>query len=371
MKEEKKRILEMVEQGKLSAAEALNLLELLEKEGKEEKKLQLSSSLEKGSAGSGMNPGSQAKPDSLNYKVMAAKDKLIDFVDMALTKIKDSDLDFNFGSSLDVSYIFQQQDAAFSSILVDVANGQVDLIPWSSAEVRVECKAKVYRAKEQSEAVGLFMKETNFTVENEEFQFTNSQKWMKINAKIYVPDMIYEKIKIRLFNGSFYGEKLQVNELKAKTANGKLTLIRLDGRDAELETANGQIHLEEAHLRNIEAETINGSIDITGSCEKAGLHSFSGEISCRITNEDCKRVHAKTTASSIHIYLPEGAPIDGDLKTNLGSFHVNLGGIDVVEEKSEVGKKILRFKAHELSERKMFVLAESMSGSLSISRGRE
>ncbi|MBM7690953.1 DUF4097 and DUF4098 domain-containing protein YvlB [Peribacillus deserti] len=371
MQEERKRVLEMVEQGKLTAAEALTLLEQLEKSSleksvKQEEMVKELSAMVPSSAK--QTAGKPTKEDTFNQKVMVAKDKLFDFVDTALTKIKDFDLDLNFGPYKEISHIFQISDQDFSEIAADVSNGNIEIVPWASKEVRAECQVRVYRVKEQSEAVSEFMKETTFAVEKGTFQFINDQKWMKVSAKIFVPDRNYERITIRMFNGSAHGEKLQVNQIHAKTANGKITLAELTGKAGEFETANGQITLERSSFQSIEAETINGPIRVSGSCQRADLHSFNGHIECRIDNKECESIRAKAVTGSIDLYLPAGAAIDGDLKTNLGGFNINLGGIDVVEEKSDVGKKILRFKADQQSAQKILVLGESMSGSISVNR---
>ncbi|PLT29011.1 DUF4097 family beta strand repeat-containing protein [Peribacillus deserti] len=369
MKEERIRILEMIEQGKLTAAEALTLLEQLEKADAQvaAKQKDMINELSP-AASSHQSAGKPLKEETFNQKVLVAKDKLFDFVDTALSKIKDVDLDLNFGTFREIEHIFQIPDPDFTEIITDVSNGTIELIPWASQEVRAECKVKVYRVKDDLEAVREFMKETIFQVESGVFHFSNGQKWMKVAAKVFVPDRNYKKIKIRMFNGSALGEKLQVQKINAKTANGKIILAELRGKEAEFETANGHITLERSHFQSVEAETINGPITVSGSYERADVHSFNGHIECRIDNKECESIRAKAVTGSIDLFLPAGAAIDGDLKTNLGGFNINLGGIDVVEEKSDVGKKSLRFKADHQSQKKILVSGETMSGSISVNR---
>ena len=146
MKEERKRILKMVEEGKLTVDEALTLLEELEKSTKtmEEKQEQLVNEL---STVVVFKEEQKERSQSSYTNYQSAKDKIFDFVDSAIKKVKDLDLDLNFGKRIDISHIFQQKDAFVKKIDIDIANGNVQVIPWDQADIRVECQAQVYRVR--------------------------------------------------------------------------------------------------------------------------------------------------------------------------------------------------------------------------------
>src|SRR4051794_34737598 len=129
MKEERKRILKMVEEGKLTVDEALSLLEELEKSTKtmEEKQEQLVHEL---STVVTFQEGQKEQSQSSQNNYQSTKDKFFDFVDSAIKKVKDFDFDLNFGKRIDISHIFQQKDAAVKKIDIDIANGNVRIVPW-------------------------------------------------------------------------------------------------------------------------------------------------------------------------------------------------------------------------------------------------
>ncbi|WP_026694476.1 DUF4097 family beta strand repeat-containing protein [Peribacillus kribbensis] len=373
MQTEKKRILEMVEGGKLTASEALILLEQLDETSKKEEEKQNSFlfELEEEPAGNHKKKSfteKLSKDESFNQKVMVAKDKIFGFVDTALNKIKDFDLDLNFGSYFEVAHVYQTNDLDFTEISAEVSNGTIEIIPWATKEVRVECEARIYRAKDELEARSLFQAETSFGIKDGSMAFLNRQKSMKIAARILIPDHTYEQIAIRIFNGSAQGENLKARSIKAKTANGKIHLVNISGEEAEIDTANGGIILDQASFQKLAAETINGPISVSGAFHSIDVNSFNGEVKCLVENETCERVRAKAVTGSIDLVLPDGAGIDADLRTNLGGFNVNLGGIDVIEEKKDVAKKALRFKADGQKGERVYILAETMSGSISVLR---
>ena len=142
MKEERKRILKLVEEGKMTVDEALFLIEKLEKGGvkTEEKTTALSTNVKFEET---------KKQEYGNYKFNSVKDMVIDFVDTAFKKIKEFDLDLNFGQSVDINHIFHQNDAHLNQMDIDMANGSVKVVPWEQKDVRIECSAKVYRVENQ------------------------------------------------------------------------------------------------------------------------------------------------------------------------------------------------------------------------------
>lgn len=66
-----------------------------------------------------------------------------------MKKVKEVDLDLNFGHSFDVQHIFQFKDNDFSSVELQIANGAVNIVPWEDEDIRAECQAKVYRVDTQ------------------------------------------------------------------------------------------------------------------------------------------------------------------------------------------------------------------------------
>ena len=363
MNEEKKRILKMVEEGKLNVDAALALLEELEKaqQTMEQKQEQIVHELS-----TAVNFDEAKKEDPTQGKFQSTKEKIFDFVDSALKKIKDLDLDLNFGHSVEISHIFHHGDVNLKDMDIDVANGTLRIATWDQNDVRVECLAKVYRVETQEQARQNFLRDVQFAVEGQKLKFTTQQKWMKVDAVVYVPKARYDRVRFRMFNGSISGEDLNVEDFRVKTANGKINLDRLNGKRAEIETANGHIKVINSIIDELEAETINGAIKLDGNFRKMETQTFNGNVTYNLSGNRSELISAKATTGSVDIFVPEGVPVNGELKTNLGGFNVKLEGIQILEEKSEMIQKLLRFQSVNHPDRLLKVFADTKTGSITI-----
>ncbi|PLR99106.1 DUF4097 family beta strand repeat-containing protein [Bacillus sp. T33-2] len=374
MKEERKRILKMVEDGKLSVDEALTLLEGLEKAG---------NNMEQPAGGQNIESAStikfeevkkepeasvkfeEVKKEEYGYdKFQAVKDRVFDFVDTALKKVKDLDLDFNFGQSVAIRHIFQQREADINKIDIDLANGAVQVIPWDENEVRIQCDAMVYRVENEDEARSKFLQEAIFSVEGQKLRLAVQQKWMKVETIVSIPREQYDSIKIRLFNGPIQTGHLNVKDFKAKTANGKIKLEGLNTEKLEAETGHGAIDVKGSKAREIELETLHGAIKSEGDFAIADLQSVNGNITCTLHNQDCETIEAKTATGSIELIIPAAASASGNLKSNLGGFTVDLKDITVVEEKNEMVQKMMRFKPLVENQKQIRLYADTKTGSI-------
>jgi len=361
--EERKRILKLVEEGKLTAEEAIILLEKLEQgpqatEPESEIVNDLSTHVN--------FEQEQEKTEQTTYKQTSVKNKFVDFIDSAIKKIKDLDLDFNFGNAVEVSHIFQHSNVYLQEIDLDVANGSIDIVPWDENDVRIECDAKVYKIENQHEARQAFLKDVLFSIENGKLRFLIQKKQTKVKARIFIPRKHYEYIKIRMFNGPISTNGLSVTDFRGKTANGSIKLREFNATNIELEAVMGHIEVLDTTSKDCEIETINGTVNVSGSYEKLDLQSFNGNIVSTLHDDKCHTLHVKTTAGNIDIYTPVTSSIEGELKSNLGGFLCELPNMSVVEEKSEVVQKLLRFKTNQQVGKRCYIFADTKTGSVMI-----
>ncbi|WP_026559666.1 DUF4097 domain-containing protein [Bacillus sp. J37] len=359
MKEQRKRILRLVEEGKLSAEEALSLIEALEKEAavKEEKITALSTEV------LGDKQSSNDDHDSAEQK-QSIGNKLMDWVDSAVKKVKDMDLDLNFGKSIGLQHIFQFQGDSFQDIDIQLTNGSVSFEPWPEKDIRVECDVKVFRVENTEQARETFLAGVDCQVEGNRFVFFTEKKTMKINMIVRLPEQTYEQVKVKLFNGPIRGEDLRVEAIRVKTANGVVSFSSLNGAKGEFETANGQIKLTDAQFDKLELETISGHIQFNGSAEKVDAQSFNGNVQVKLNDDRCETFYAKTATGNIDITVPEESTIVGELKSNLGSLSALLNDVEISYEKNETIQKELKFRTAQQA--KMTLFADSKTGSIEI-----
>ncbi|MGD6804950.1 DUF4097 family beta strand repeat-containing protein [Rossellomorea aquimaris] len=373
MNEERKRILELVEKGHLSTKEALTLLEALDKESAphkenepyKEKETDLLDELANLFTGEKTNHQSEKTTYSNNN----GKDKLIDFFQSALNKVKNFDLDFEFNKSIELSHVFQETEVgSLKEVAIDVANGKVDVLPWEQDEVRVECQVKVYRTDDIEEARRSFLANTDFYIENEKLRLSTELKWMKVNTKVYIPASQYEKVSIKVLNGAVKSERLKTDSFKVRSGNGKVELNDMTSKKIEVDTSNGAIHLANIYSDSVEAESINGKVYLEGDVVETDLQSLNGTIVCSLRGERADTLHAKAVTGGIDLYVPDSIGIKGEAKSNLGSFKIEMEGINVVEEKNEVVQKHVHFSKESDSEKKLHIFAHTKTGSVLIKK---
>ena len=367
MNEERKRILDMLEKGTISAQEAVALLEALDK------KPNTSKEKEKDFLDEFVSIFQEDKKEEKDHSTYSSKpkDKLFDFMNTALNKIKNFDFDFQWNQSVELSHVYQQPNTDFEKIDIDVANGKVELIPWDGEEVRVECDAKVYRTEDHEEARKQFMENTSFAIDGDTLYYSTQLKWMKVDSKLYIPKHQYKRISVRLFNGGLKAEHLDVQDLRAKAANGKIHIDHLTTKKAEVETSNGAISIMNAKADHVEAESINGKVHVEGDISYSDVQSLNGNVVCALTGEKADTLHAKTVTGNIDLFVPENINISGEAKSNFGGFKLELQGIDVLEEKNEVVQKSIRFSRKTESLDKLHLFAETKAGSVLIKKAEQ
>ncbi|KRG11426.1 hypothetical protein ACA29_18230 [Lederbergia galactosidilytica] len=237
---------------------------------------------------------------------------------------------------------------------------------WDQPEIRIECQAKVYRTEDREEARTYFLDHSMFKFENGLLIFGTQSKLMKVEAVVYIPEKMYKKISIRVFNGGVRGTNLQAESFVIKTTNGKADLTNLQGEKLDLDTVNGQVVLVESELEKVEAETVNGTIKTEGVFKDLGLQSLNGNIDCIVTKQAPSIMETKSVTGNIHITLPYGVAIDGDAQSNVGNYKLQLNDIDIMHEKNEIIQKQVKFKRTGTGDERVHLLANTKTGSIYI-----
>lgn len=353
MEKERKRILEMVEKGVISTTEALTLLEALEKETHNQEN--------EGDKKEESTAKTNSTKDDFYTQVTNTGEKILDFVNTTMSKLKDLDI---MGYPEQASHVFQHANANISIVEIDVANGKVELKPWDQKDVRIEVDGKLYQFDQKEATSKTILDKTNFSIKNGKLHFSTTSKMLKIDSVIYLPEQLYDYVSVRIFNGTFSGDKIAAKELMIKTVNGDINIKNVKGDEGVFETANGHIKVDNGKLEKVEAETVNGNIKLKGSVQTVEFQTFNGDIHYVSKDEKVAQLHLKTVTGSIDMKLPKDIGVSGELKTNLGSFKLNLEGIDILEEKSEVVQKHLHFKRRGKNDTSVY--AETKTGTISM-----
>ena len=147
------------------------------------------------------------------------------------------------------------------------------------------------------------------------------------NGGIRVED-VEGNANLRSSNGQIRVTKL-TGSLEAGTSNGRIEVRDLDG-DANLHTSNGTIDADAQH-GSFEARTSNGRIEarlMNPSVHHAvKLDSSNGHIELRIDGREVPEVRARTSNSSVILYLPPSTNARIQARTTHGSITSEFDGL--------------------------------------------
>ncbi|MBY6036875.1 DUF4097 family beta strand repeat protein [Fictibacillus nanhaiensis] len=355
--EERKMILNMLNEGKISAEEAEKLLYALN----DKKKMQIGSlSLKK----KAVNGATAVKLPTSSYKV--AK-----FFDRVVKRIKTVDFDLNFGPSEPVHYVFQDSHVMFQEMDIEVYNGSVTIVPWDRKDVQVECDAHVYKVPEGSSAKTKFRNETFYDCDATKMRFYSRNKHQKVNAVISIPKNSFEEIKVTTFNGPVKLSDCEAKTLTVKTTVGAIAVNHCSGQTIKATAANGSLTLKDCQYRDVEAETMNGPVRMTVDAVQVRSETINGSIYCRFAAPVEGYASFKTVTGKIETEFPETLELDAQLKTIVGGFVCDFEALEVREEKKEVTRKFLSFIANKDTSWPSFKLeAEAKTGSVTVLKAK-
>ena len=367
--EERKMILKMIEDGKVTPEEGLKLLEAIERGNQH-------TSPEDKAAYSGdtslstevkWQEGEEYQKRNRQQSSSFSSSKFTGFIESAFQKIKEFDLDFNFGSAVEIDHIFQHRDVTPQLLDISLENGSIIFEPWDEPDVRIECKAKVYRVKDSEEARRFFLQESTFRVDERKLLFHTKVKSMKVQATIYVPRTKFTLVKLYTFNGQIKGNQITVDTLDMNTLNGSLSFDSVTAKKVMAETVNGTITCEDLHVDLFDAKTVNGGITLSGKVQDVDAETINGTITYKLVAlEESGYVDLKAMTGSVHLSVPKNLRVEGKLKTNVGGFTVDLNDYEIVEEKKEFAQKSLSFIGNQEASPRVKVNAQTNTGSVLI-----
>lgn len=369
VKEERKKILEMVKSGQLTIEEAEKLLEELEKieTVTKENDSNLASELatiheyESGDKYNDTN-NQEGNTSKSSHFAKEAKETLFNLFEGAKKKLKEMDLDFHH--SVNVSHVFQQNATDFNDIFIEIPNGSVQVTVWDHTDVRVECEGKVYREEDPISGKERFLNNIEFVVDEKGLSFLSKEKFMKVDTKIYVPQKEYEKVYVKVFNGSVVGESVNSKKFNLHTSNGQMRLSSCIGEKADLETANGSITLNQCVIQKLETETVNGKITIDGQYQEVEAESISGAVHVYANDEGLKSAKLSSGTGGVQVYVVKGLPISGEIKSNFGNVSVDIENLYKIDESKEIIQKTIKFDTTADLHNKAYIFAESKTGSV-------
>ncbi|MCG3088659.1 DUF4097 family beta strand repeat-containing protein [Sporosarcina cyprini] len=380
MQNERKRILTMVENGTITIEEALTLLEAMEKNsnGASAKVDNSSDTSYKEPTYEGRveeEPKSAKRDESmddflndLRKDVGHVGERFMQFMQTAVQRVKTFDFDAPFGSGSTFTHSVIKPVDDLKEIIVDIDNGKLTIQvneDTENNEVVADFTVKVFNQKTEEEAKEEFLKKLVFMNDEGRLRLVSDLKLTQVNVILTVPKKDYEKLSIRLLNGETVLNDLATEKLYCKTANGKIEGSHLVFGEAQLETGNGKIQLKEVTGQELDAETMNGRVYVSGAIKDVEAKSLNGHVVVTTTDNDARKVEARTVSGSVEIYVPSDVPLTGEISTNMGRLDLQLHDVHRTRVEEQFLQRSIGFHKNSEEERTpLFINGEAKTGSV-------
>jgi len=362
--DERKRILKLVEDGTISADEAINLLEALSKQkesaqttppstyvepvqtqGQEQQSTYEQQDKKRKSTGFEdlfSKLGNNKKMDELLHDLSEFSGRMMTLMNTTLSKVKDFDVEFPFGEKVefDKNYVFNVEEVR--GFEIDIPNGRVTIEKGSEPTIQVETHVKTSKVESELETMERF---TDGLVElkDDKIEITTQAKMAHVALRILVPEKHYDVFLIRMLNGGITLNNVDAKLFKVKTYNGSIKLEDVNFEHADLKSVNGSIEARGITGDDLEAETANGRVYIDGAVREVDAESVNGHVVVTTTSSKPHKVKARTVAGSVELYVPKNVSLDGQVTSNFGRTDVGLPDVTTRLEEDQFLLKTLRF----------------------------
>ncbi|GEM_PF-197262 len=411
MQNERKRILNMLENGTISTDEALTLLEALSQQdqkqdqqtseqdtqqgspkqqdtqpaGDEQGAADNSSSSNSGKTETESGQAAQEEPEGkkssgkrnwsgasadefmedLRKDLTQAGEQFMQFMQTAVQKVKQFDIENPFGNAVTFEHTDKIDGKDIEELILDIDNGKCSIIPGEGDEVTAAFSVKTFTNQSEEDAKQEFLEKLIFTAEAQSLRVASNSKTVQVNAVLTVPKKVYTKISARLLNGGFDMRNMEADTVRVKTANGKVNMSYVKSRDASLETLNGEIRLLSVETNQLDAQTVNGLIYIDGKVKEAVARTLNGSISVTTSHEKADKIDVKSVGGNIELYVPNNHSLVGDVKSAIGSISVKLPDVEKTSDQEQLLHRSMMFKKDvEDSPTVLHSFAESKTGSI-------
>lgn len=329
MSEERKLILKMLKEDKISEDEALKLLDAI-----------------------GSNEDIKTEPDyrakSVIENTQHLADKLASSVDKVLKKTSeqinkfefdyDYDLNFGFGKNKKYSFSkfkkeltttldFETNEENNKSIIISNFAGDIDYKSWDQNYIQVVAKIK-YNDRYVDENYQFFKVEEidnsiNITTNSNEFR----KQPFKVSFEISLPVENITHIEAKSVDGDLAADDIVAQSLRFSTVNGDIDIEDSTVTYVKVETTNGDIDAINIKGSNSEFSGVNGDIVLKElNHEQAHLTLVNGDVVIEYPGLDSKKIEVETLNGEIYVNIDESVK---PIKVNAKKSNKYTGKIDI------------------------------------------
>lgn len=335
--ESKERILKMLEDGKISSEEAIELMSALNDKN--------SQNTEQSQQRTGQNDGEDTSSGGLlsdyvgqfvdEFNKYVSKDKVNDTYTNVKSKLGSQrqakqvfdGLEKAFdsvGSSFDSVFsqgpknrLIETVDEPFNSISVDIANGNIEL---KAAERTNVVKFEVTPFYRKLDTKKNYFQDIICDVKNDELVIVSDVKSARVNVVIEVTEETLRRIILSTSNGNVKIADKSFTDVTVDLLNGDIDLDRITAKNAFVRTSRGNVKVTEGQYKGIEIVSMLGTIMTDNLDAKSIDISSNGSVNIALKSET-EEATINSNMGSINLSVPQGRELEGRLSTVLGQIN--------------------------------------------------
>ncbi|WP_107840350.1 SHOCT-like domain-containing protein [Metasolibacillus meyeri] len=368
MQNERQRILKLVENGTISAEEAIVLLEGLGKGEPTQATMPVAPKLEEKKEGFTKADDSEKQKSTgfedlfnkafndkeankkmnefmndLKEDLSQFSNRMMGLMNGAFSKVKEFDFEFPFGEKVEFNKTFVYDADEVNGFEVDLPSGKLTIEKATDNKILVEANIKV--AKSDSDEEQTIAKFTNdfVTLHDGKLTIATAVKMSSVDLHVYVPEKHYDIFIVRLLNGGVTVSGIHSTLLKLKTYNGAVRIENTEFQRADLNSGNGMIEARLVKGEDLEAESVNGRIYIDGDIQEIEAESVNGAVTLTTSSERARKLKGSTVAGAVELYIPKNLALDGRAMTNFGKTDVGLPDVAISTSEDQFLLKTAHF----------------------------
>lgn len=292
MSDEKKLILKMLKEGKITEDEAIKLLESMGQNKKEKE-----------------NPFSQIDVNIIERIAQAANivsKKSQEFINNIDFDNLNIGFDFKTGTRSTTERICTENLLGVENpdLSIENLNGHITLYSWENEEI--EARANInYDDKAVSGNYNFLSlyKEDNKIFVKPNYE-NSSARHFDMDMTIAIPQKLFNEISITSTNASIKIDDITCNKLDLNSTNAKISVKNIKATDSKINSTNAKIEIENVLGDSIEISTTNGKIQTKALGIRAiNLSTTNGSLTIGGIRDEVELINATTTHGNISISL--------------------------------------------------------------------
>ncbi len=364
--DQKTRILKLVEENKLTAEEALVLIEAIDQKNTTNE-VSSNSTSDRQSTEEKQKPQDETQSaksffDYMVKEVTEVGQQAFDFMKTAVDQVKEYET-----SQVEKGREVARHETVYprgtiERLSFDVERGNVTITSSDRENIGLSLVATTKEALTNEAAEQNFDRYVQATSKDETLYVYSQWKEADVEIVLDIPKDTYDRFHIGTKRGNVTVRHATVRHLDIETKAGTIIVDTFDFTDAVLRTKSGKIEMKGSIGRTLEAETLNGAIYVDSSIEDVDLESKSGRVTFTGTNT-LRKLEIESPLQPIEVYVPKTLTLKGKAETKFGRIDIRLERPEYIESDNELLQKEVKFGQEGMTEKAELDL-ESALGSI-------